>query len=592
MATIDIAQNANFQEQLIREIASKFVVPEDFLKEISKKALTMIDGVMTAVTKQKVTEKREPQGLIGSLVKPVIEASSSVAALPQPTTEKKFLQEQEKPKVVLIGGFTEQGIRDLKDKLPAILEGTLKKMSLQKEQPSLGQKFAEGGLLGLLPKGLLAMGGGLALLLGGLAALVTGLESEGPFKGLLKIFSNVGLQGGLKLLEKGATTFIKNLMRVIKMPTSLLKTVYKGIRGIFGKGVARTVTTALKATSGIFTKMLGGLVKFIGTVAKRIPLVGTVISFGFAYKRFQSGDTVGGIIDILSGIANIVPGIGTAISIGLDVLNAFLDYKSGGSTAEASEKKKGMMGDWLSSLGTWLKDNIENFPVIGTLVKTGRLFGEGKWAEGITALAKIVPGTGWFLDFVGFTEEKQVATVQGNLDLVSNLWDWMRTTMWDKVTEAAGWMIDGVKDWWSNLSWDPRTWVGIKPPSVKDPLKEGKPMADGGIVTEPIKAIVGEAGPEAVIPLEKYFDPKQFTLSNSTLEQIASNTNTTNQSLKVLGEAILKLAQIFDKKITANNNGKNIVIAGQQQANQYPSASQIAATNVDPIRQVRMQFAT
>ena len=31
-------------------------------------------------------------------------------------------------------------------------------------------------------------------------------------------------------------------------------------------------------------------------------------------------------------------------------------------------------------------------------------------------------------------------------------------------------------------------------------------MADGGIVTGPTRALVGEAGPEAVVPLNKFYD--------------------------------------------------------------------------------------
>ena len=589
MAAVNVAQLDNFQEQLIKEVASKFSVPDSFLKEVSNKVLKLVEKTIFAATKdQRPTLASTSTGFTDKIINSVLQPFNATKSRSQ---EKKLLQEQEKPKPVLIGGFTQQGEREFREKLPSILQGIFKKMPLQKESTTIGERFAEGGLLGLLPKGLLALGGGLGLLLGGLAALITGLETEGPFKGLLKIFSKIGLGGGLKLLEKGAKTFLTNLKKLITMPTSLLKTVYKSIRNIFGKGIARSVTTALKVTSNIFSKMLGGLAKFIGTVAKRIPLIGTVISFGFAYKRFKSGDTIGGIIDILSGIATIVPGVGTAISIGLDVLNAFLDYKSGGANEKTTKTKSGILGEWTTSLVNWFKENAENFPIIGTLIKTGRFFSEGKWVEGIVAMAKIVPGTEWLLDFIGFTEDKQTSAVQTGVDIISDLWNWMHTTMWDKITEAAGWMVDGVKDWWSNLSWDPRTWAGIKPSSVKDPLKEGRPMADGGIVTEPIKAIVGEAGPEAVIPLDKYFDPKQFTLSNTTLEQIAHNTNTTNQSLKILGEAILKLAQIFDKKISSNNGGSNIIVNSGSQANQYPSASQVAAANIDPIRQVRMQFA-
>jgi len=509
--------------------------------------------------------------------------------------EKSFF---EKAILVKIAGITDEGARDLRTRMPFILESIVDKLKVGKpvkteSGKTLGERYTEGGLLGLLPKGLLAMGGGLALLLGGLAALVTGLQTDGPFKGLLKIFSKVGLQGGLKLLEKGAKTFLKTLENFIKAPLSLVDEAAKGITGLIKNSIGKGLSGILKSTAGIFSKMLGGLLKILSPILRRIPLVGTVISFGFAYSRFKSGDTVGGIIDVLSGIANmfaVVPGfglIGSAVALGLDVLNAFLDYKAGGATPEASQKKTGILKEWMGSLGKWFKDNIENFPLIGTLVKTGRLLGERKWTEALVSFAKIIPGTTWLLDLVGFTEDKQMAVMESNVDLVSNLWKWMKETMWEKVTNAASWLIDGVKSWWSNLSWDPRTWVGMDQPTPEMPIKEGKPMKDGGIVQEPIKAVIGEAGPEAVIPLEKYFDPKLTSLNNTALEEIVKNTNSTNQSLEALSNAIFKLAQTFNGK-PGNNN---IIVNGQKQNERYPSASEVAASNQDPIRQVRMQFA-
>jgi hypothetical protein len=503
--------------------------------------------------------------------------------------EKSFF---EKAILVKIAGITDEGARDLRTRMPFILESLVDKLKVGKPvkaEPgkTLGERYTEGGLLGLLPKGLLAMGGGLALLLGGLAALVTGLETDGTFKGLLKIFSKVGLQGGLKLLEKGAKTFLKTLENFIKAPLSLVDEAAKGITGIIKNTVGKGLSTVLKPMAGLFSKMLGGLVKFITPILKKLPLVGTIISWGFAYTRFKSGDVVGGIIDVLSGIASIFPGVGTAIAIGLDVLNAFLDYKTGGATAETSQKKTGILKEWMGSLGKWFKDNIENFPLIGTLVKTGRLFSQGKLVEGLVAFSKIIPGTTWLLDLVGFTEEKQMEAMQSNVDLVSGLWKWMKETMWEKVTNAASWLIDGVKSWWSNLSWDPRTWIGMDQPTPEVPIKEGKPMKDGGVVQEPIKAVVGEAGPEAVVPLEKYFDPKLTTLNNTALDEIVKNTSSTNQSLEALSNAIFKLAQTINGK----QGGNNIIVNGQKQNERYPSASEVAATNQDPIRQVRMQFA-
>jgi len=571
---------------------------KDYSQENAKQPLTGILGIIKDALKG-ITVEVKPTDKKTDTDSSLLTAFTSLSLNKKKDSEQKEKSFFEDVILVKIAGITDEGARDLRTRMPFILEDLVDKLAASrpvKAEPgkTLGERYTEGGLLGLLPKGLLAIGGGLALLLGGLAALVTGLQTEGPFKGLLKIFSTAGLQGGLKLLEKGAKTFLKTLEGFIKAPLSLMDEAAKGLGGLLKNTIGKGVSNILKPVAGLFSKMLSGLVKFLTPLFKRIPLVGAVISFGFAYSRFKSGDVVGGVIDILSGLSNLLMlagpvgfAVGLPLSIGLDVLNAFLDYKTGGSTPETSQKKTGILKEWMGSLGKWFKDNIENFPIIGTLVKAGRLFGERKWVEGLVAFAKIMPGTGWLLDLVGFTEDKQMAVMESNVDLVSNLWKWMKETMWEKVTNAASWLIDGVKSWWSNLSWDPRTWVGMDQPTPEMPIKEGKPMKDGGIVQEPIKAVIGEAGPEAVIPLEKYFDPKLTSLNNTALEEIVKNTNSTNQSLEALSNAIFKLAQTFNGK-PGNNN---IIVNGQKQNERYPSASEVAASNQDPIRQVRMQFA-
>jgi len=651
MATI--AFSPDQQNELIQTLASQFEISPDFINDITKKALAVVKSAAkkynvtnkfkksnvldivasafklpsppTATTKTDTTNtdtqhkeyqkefKQLLKGLLSITKAAINESTIEVAPkdsktatqadffsklnLPpnkesseNKTEEKSYFK---KSMLVEIDGITETGARILKQKMPLIFEDIIDKLktetvAIEKEKGSK-EKYTEGGLLGLLPKGLLAMGGGLALLLGGLAALVTGLQTDGQFKGLLKIFSNVGLAGGLKLLEKGAKTFIDTLKNFIDAPIKLLDTVGTGLKGALSSLLPKGIGNIVKGTASIFTRMLGGLVKFITPILKKLPLIGTVISLGFAYTRFKSGDVVGGIIDVLSGIASIFPGVGTGIAIGLDVLNAFLDYKTGGATKETSQKKTGILKEWMFGLGKWFKDNAENFPLIGTLIKTGRLFSEGKWTEGLVAFSKIIPGTSWLLDLVGFTEDKQIAHAKASQDIIGDLWNWMQTTMWEKITNAASWLVDGVKSWWSNLSWDPRTWVGgVEQGAPENLIKQGKPMKDGGIVKEPINAVIGEAGPEAVVPLEKYFDPKLTSLNNNALEEIVKNTNNTNTSLEALSNAIFKLAQVFNGK---PNNNNNIIVNEQKQPENYPSASQVAASNIDPIRQVRMQFA-
>lgn len=48
---------------------------------------------------------------------------------------------------------------------------------------------------------------------------------------------------------------------------------------------------------------------------------------------------------------------------------------------------------------------------------------------------------------------------------------------------------------------------GAIPPSPRPPVVVPRPMASGGIVTQPTLALIGEAGPEAVVPLGQYQPP-------------------------------------------------------------------------------------
>jgi len=61
----------------------------------------------------------------------------------------------------------------------------------------------------------------------------------------------------------------------------------------------------------------------------------------------------------------------------------------------------------------------------------------------------------------------------------------------------------------------------IHPPSGGGPNPGGEPFAQGGIVTRPIHALIGEAGPEAVIPLDKLQSgPMRVEITDSNLDLI------------------------------------------------------------------------
>lgn len=140
-------------------------------------------------------------------------------------------------------------------------------------------------------------------------------------------------------------------------------------------------------------------------VIKKVPLLGTVISFADAYLNFKDGNYIKGILDIAAGIAGIFPGIGTAIAIGLDVINMFIDgsedsEEEGGQTGETPTKLNftEMVRNWAEST---FGMNARNIPFIAPFIRLSDAytnFSNGNILAGIhdtvTALISICPGVG------------------------------------------------------------------------------------------------------------------------------------------------------------------------------------------------------
>jgi hypothetical protein len=604
-------------------------------------------------------------------------------------TRPSLIEKLEKPKKVIIVGITENAAKFLKDSFGGIFKGFLDKLS-----KSLKDLFPkQGSGLGLLGGGLALLLGGLAALVAGLMTdgpfkgLLKILAKTG-LSGAMKMLE-VGAKlfiGNLKLVFeligntlKDAAKFIgrlfgKNVYKtllqigknistgftsILTNLTESVTSVFKLVRGFFtsifdniltfakgiGDNILKSVTETFSKVAGksvigrvigniasTFATLGGKLFKLISPVLLRIPGIGTIISWGFAYTRFKSGDTIGGIIDILSGIATLFPGIGTAIGIGLDVLNAFLDYKTGGATAETSVKKGGIIKGWLDNTWNYWKEKILNIPLIKNIIETGEAFAKGNWALALTKFIRLIPNAGWILDWMGMTEDKSVETLNQSFDALASFWTWVKESVFGKI----GSMISGVIDWSkeklagiaSTISnfWPFNKDTELDPPKTDKtttvPAQQTKQapapakMAKGGVIppgypndTFPALLTSGEAvlpkienvtsklsttgtseSNSEVISLDKYLNKADFGLNNSTLENIAGNTKDTNTSLKTLGEAIFKLVTVIDKKLTMQQSSPIVVGMGSKQSN-TPSAATIANSNFDPIRAVRAQFA-
>ena len=138
---------------------------------------------------------------------------------------------------------------------------------------------------------------------------------------------------------------------------------------LFGKKGLMLTKAIGKGGAGFLKTAFKGLGK---TFLKRIPIIGSIFSFGSALKRMKDGDVMGGLIDIGSGLANlsniIAPGAGLALSIALDVLNAKMDIDEGrGKTGGLVGLKK--------KFNDWFAKNSRNLPLLGTVVRLAEAFG-------------------------------------------------------------------------------------------------------------------------------------------------------------------------------------------------------------------------
>jgi hypothetical protein len=258
-------------------------------------------------------------------------------------------------------------------------------------------------------------------------------KAGGLFKGgLLAGLKKIGIVAGiLALINEFGNINLKEWSGLGGMMEAIGDQLWRA-RGIFKMLVKTTGKKMLKIGAGF----LGGLGKLVGVLfskklglklggaalkvsAKGIPIIGGLVSFGFAVHAFAKGQIVTGVIDLVSGIINLlglIPGaalITTPISTGLDVFNAFLDLKFGGG--EAGNKAKSNFGPipMAKKVGMWLYKIVRHIPIVGSILRAGegvKAIWDGDVARGTVKFAGSIlqmVGMGWAADmFEGMIDEK------------------------------------------------------------------------------------------------------------------------------------------------------------------------------------------
>lgn len=464
-------------------------------------------------------------------------------------------------------------------------------------------------------------------------------------KSIGELFGKVG--GDVAKIGLGKLT--EFLPKLLKGITSLLKKIpFIGSLISLGYAVSRF-------KSGDY---VGGGIDILSGIASMFPVVGTGISIGLdALNAFldmktggATGKQTGAKLDILGQMGKWIgekivklPIIGPGIKAvqylaarewkkGLkqlalmnpivDGISALLGDEDASDTAKAGAGL--MQGINWSEIGTWMSQKLVNLPIIGPALKACQYFADGDFLKGIKQLAYIFPGFEMIGGLLGDTEAGSVSTAIGEwgFDLVKDLSKWIIDSLSEMINIGA--LKDKILGAASE-TWESRpTWMGGKgTPNPKDPAvpttptptttqpsqttsaqnnTEGLPeLAKGGIVTKPTKALIGEVGPEAIVPLEKLSSiapvkeasnlknkttenntSVSFSKAESILEKIANNTGATNGNMFGLIKGFNDLAQALKQSGTIKQAPVVVQQNPKIETDQLPAA-EIAKQSTSPV---------
>lgn len=326
--------------------------------------------------------------------KSVIEKLKDLTSVNVPDTQPQNIQEQQtfgvKPTLITL---SEKTIEDLTKMLNLNFKGIKEGLGIKAEKQ---EEESGGGLLSTLA-GLLAFGGVAALLVSVFwdkikpwleDKLGTKLGFLDKFEGIVEGIGKFFTLGGLKITAGPLFNLVG------KAFTTFGDLLEGGLKAIFKLGFGDEVIEAgAKAAPSVWKTLLpkiaGGLFKGAGKVALRgIPIIGSLISFYFAYDRFQKGEVIQGLIEVAGGLAGLIPGVGIPLSIGIAALNAFIDYKVADLP---QDQQNAAAGGIIGDIGAKIYDMIKDIPFVGGLVKFGLGIYElvsGNFSKGLDYLAE------------------------------------------------------------------------------------------------------------------------------------------------------------------------------------------------------------
>ena len=236
-----------------------------------------------------------------------------------------------------------------------------------------------------------------------------------------------------------------------------------GLLGLVGTGLLGTALAIVTDTGHLATMALK-LTKLIPIkMLKVLPLVGSLINFGFAYEAFTNNKPLEGLWELTSGIAGLFPGVGTAISVGMDMVKFMYEHNNPKDPDTGERKIK--FGPWLKQKGkelgavVWQKIVDGKVPLLSGLYQFG--LGIGKMAAldfkgGLEEWNKIIPamlGQGDNEDFLrswdAFTTmagEGLNTAYQKGKEIAGDSWGWIKG-VFEKIGETFQGLFNAMSDW-------------------------------------------------------------------------------------------------------------------------------------------------
>ena len=287
-----------------------------------------------------------------------------------------------------------------------------------------------------------------------------------------------------------ASNIIEKFSPILAKIGQLIAKIVEGLSPILDPilDLITEVTDILAPALTTVTEMLGGLFDLAKPAIMELkPLIesisgaikGIITAFS-GVVEFLSGVFAGDWDKALGGLKKAVSGVFDFIkSIGISVWNII--------TAPFRAIGKFISSVW-KNVTKWFEDN-----------NIGEFF-EEIWKN----ITSVFAGVGTFFSDIFKNAVKGIKNAWSGIKTwFSNLW----TGIWNVIKQPINWIIGGVNaiiDGLNSLSFDIPDWVpfvggqkwGINIPKIPE-------LARGGIVDTPTRALIGEAGREAVVPLER-----------------------------------------------------------------------------------------